>query len=35
LSDAQHTMVDLMRGMIKQVGLDAIPPEKLVQLLAA
>ncbi|HEY0198135.1 MAG TPA: tyrosine-type recombinase/integrase [Rhodanobacter sp.] len=35
LSDAQRTMVDLMRGMIKQVGLDALSPEKLVQLLAA
>ena len=33
LSEAQRTMVDLMRGMIKQVGLDALSPERLVQLL--
>ncbi|MGH8157668.1 MAG: tyrosine-type recombinase/integrase [Rhodanobacter sp.] len=33
LSDAQRTMVELMRGMIKQVGLDAFPVEKLHRLL--
>jgi site-specific recombinase XerC len=35
LSDAQRTMVGLMQGMIKQVGLDGLSPEKLALLLGA
>ena len=35
LNDAQRTMIELMRGMMKQVGLDAMPAEKLHELLSA